>query len=1334
MALLAQNVNLGTGTTLHYKLVDDIDLNNMEWTPIGTALSTTAFKGTFDGNGHTIRGLKIFFGNEGAPYGYDVAGLFGVVDGGTVKNVGIINCNIDIGSSNLGLLTVGALAGMVNDGIVQNVYVTGTIMMYPYGSSTTSVGGLIGTATNTEISQSAANASVTAGATSSTSDHTPVGGLVGVMSSGTLTDSYAAGTVAASRPWNASNPILAYAGGLVGAVEDVKIDRCHATTRVSASFSNPNELSAESIFGGLVGTATLDGSAHGIENSYAAGSVSDTSEGGSNGAKLGGLIGALDIGNGATLKNSYAYNDGIYSPSTPGGLIGTLSSSGTFNESDIANCYWRSDLATAGIADVGSLTIDQSTRAKGLTKTEFLSSAAFTGWGFADTWCYTSMDNGDRPHLQAFFGADTNTLNLDTIGLSRNRNIRLVPGESISVDLVAIPMFSLTDASFAEAEVATSNLEYIINNRTITISAPSDAVNWTYDYDLRLAAGGAPSYTTIPLTIEVYGGNPAPDYFTSADILAVSATTNGVKRDAVSEDATTWMLEIATTDTSLSSVPVSFDIYEGATVSPDSPLDFSGGPVAVIATAPDGVTQKTYTLKAEQLSNSTAISGITVTTNADNETYSVTENTPGAWGVSLPNTRLDSVSVDITLSDDKATINPTDLSNIDLSTPLSFTVTAEDGTVASHTLTAVPLSNATAPTSIAVSADAIERSANSPLASSPDHYQLVLPYGTPLNAVYYSFTLPQGAMLDAPPEMPLDFSAGLPQGFRVLAEDGITSADYYLLVVNAPSNIATANGFSVTLDGTVYAAELQSGNSYLITLPLGTDLTAVNLDIALPDGATVQPAGPIDFSNGPVTITVTAQDGTTTMTYTLEIRTKAPVTSGDVVAEFYVRNVPLAPMKAGESADVYIEWKGMTDSLSPDKPARSRDVYPDPMPVVSWDILPPEGGGNWNVIVSADPDNPFSAHLSVIAGGAQSGRERYRVVVHMKQSKGDETLYEETYSRGFYVGDPFPVVVVLSPSAQDEIDRVNAILARSDVEIIPGNHQETIPAHILDLLTEHLRNYLVTYASRSNGDGCGEQFTATRAGYAPNRTSFEFTTTAVSDDETLEMFILEDIETIRMAEKEPEPEALPECFDCTDKFSANIELDLTKLPASADGKIVMVPMSYTVTIQSDDMNDFYDPGRAWDIIENPVAHLDDIFDVLVLHKRIHEGAMEGWYTRLVRGVAQPQEAYDAGMLKVWSDKTERSLTITLGYYVINYHGESFVVKGPRNEAVSGDEIGYIILPDGLRNDTLIDPLWTNVWRGEGGTGSSSGGGGGCAAGAGVAVAIAALALLPLVRR
>ena len=97
----AADVNAGTGAQLmKVILMNDIDMKDVTvWTPIGNGIfnGTTsgstqhaasyegaAFQGSFDGQGHSIRNFKMVADLEGEG---KVFGLFGILDGATVKNL-----------------------------------------------------------------------------------------------------------------------------------------------------------------------------------------------------------------------------------------------------------------------------------------------------------------------------------------------------------------------------------------------------------------------------------------------------------------------------------------------------------------------------------------------------------------------------------------------------------------------------------------------------------------------------------------------------------------------------------------------------------------------------------------------------------------------------------------------------------------------------------------------------------------------------------------------------------------------------------------------------------------------------------------------------------------------------------------------------------------------------------------------------------------------------------------------------------------------------------------------------------------------------------------------
>ncbi len=107
-------------------LENDIDLENKTWTPIGQT-GATQFLGTFDGNGHTIKNLKIDSSAQtGGTYS---SGLFGWIerqgeDAGylmAVKNLTIDNANVK-GNHNVAVIA-GYLIGTIDNCHVKNATV-----------------------------------------------------------------------------------------------------------------------------------------------------------------------------------------------------------------------------------------------------------------------------------------------------------------------------------------------------------------------------------------------------------------------------------------------------------------------------------------------------------------------------------------------------------------------------------------------------------------------------------------------------------------------------------------------------------------------------------------------------------------------------------------------------------------------------------------------------------------------------------------------------------------------------------------------------------------------------------------------------------------------------------------------------------------------------------------------------------------------------------------------------------------------------------------------------------------------------------------------------------
>lgn len=152
------------------KLTADIDLENEEWTPIGT--QANAFAGIFDGGGHTVSNLYI---NQ--PSRSDV-GFFGYTRDGEIRNLTIENADVT------GYLDVGAVAGTPYTSKYTNITLAGTVKVEGYSY----VGGMLGK--NAYADLTGLTVDVTAGSyvkAESQNYRSYVGGVVGFMGEGNIT-------------------------------------------------------------------------------------------------------------------------------------------------------------------------------------------------------------------------------------------------------------------------------------------------------------------------------------------------------------------------------------------------------------------------------------------------------------------------------------------------------------------------------------------------------------------------------------------------------------------------------------------------------------------------------------------------------------------------------------------------------------------------------------------------------------------------------------------------------------------------------------------------------------------------------------------------------------------------------------------------------------------------------------------------------------------------------------------------------------------------------------------------------------------------------------------
>ena len=248
LAGIAKLVNEGT-VTFEDKTVyldNDLDLAGIEWISIGTGRGGLnddkpyCFCGTFDGQGHVISNLysrdSLLVANEDNVRNLYRTGLFGNVNGGEIRNLGVLDADVSIDSNDVSAAGEAILVDFLVNGKITNCWTTGKIASGSYLEK--NIGGIVGvTLRKCTISGCYSTATLTGNFANSGGYYDPnlylppetIGGIVGARFDGnlTVTDCWFGGKIVV-------NSILAAVGGIVGYTDDQlglgTVNNCMVTT------------------------------------------------------------------------------------------------------------------------------------------------------------------------------------------------------------------------------------------------------------------------------------------------------------------------------------------------------------------------------------------------------------------------------------------------------------------------------------------------------------------------------------------------------------------------------------------------------------------------------------------------------------------------------------------------------------------------------------------------------------------------------------------------------------------------------------------------------------------------------------------------------------------------------------------------------------------------------------------------------------------------------------------------------------------------------------------------------------------------------------------------
>lgn len=559
-----------------------------------------------------------------------------------------------------------------------------------------------------------------------------------------------------------------------------------------------------------------------------------------------------------------------------------------------------------------------------------------TGGNGTTTKTYTLIVNRgiDLSNLTASSGTFNNSFSFNTTSY----NLTLASTtSSITLTPTLLDNASTVTVNGVATTSATASASISIPKGTTTavpvVVTAADGIT-TKTYTVNVIRPLSPNANLSGLTVTGASGSLSPTTFSPNTITYsfsnVAFTVSSLNITPTLQDANASSLKI-----------------NGTTVSSGSaqavPLNVGSNSINVVVVAEDGTTTKTYTINVNRIAASTNanLSGLSLTStpstsispffNANTTSYTATV----LFSVT-------SIRVTTTLSDSKSTmkVNGVSTANNSQSSPINLNVginyididvTAEDGSTKTYTITVTrsAASNVATLNGLSLSVGSLSPA----FATGTTSYSSSVLFSTtsitvtPTRTNAYATIKVNGVnVTSGSPSSSINLNVGSNTITVVgTAENGTTTATYTITVTrNAAANVATLSGLTIsagTLSPTFstattsYTASVLFANSTINITPTRTNAYAtikvngVNATSGSP--STVN----LSVGSNTISVVVTAEDGTTTTTYTITVTRGVAETVSSLSAITTSPSFTLSPTFATATTSYSISVPNTTSTI-----------------------------------------------------------------------------------------------------------------------------------------------------------------------------------------------------------------------------------------------------------------------------------------------------------------------------------------------------------------------------------------------------------------------------------
>ncbi|SHJ21432.1 PKD domain-containing protein [Pseudozobellia thermophila] len=458
--------------------------------------------------------------------------------------------------------------------------------------------------------------------------------------------------------------------------------------------------------------------------------------------------------------------------------------------------------------------------------------------------------------------------------------------DTVTVEVIPPDRVPVTGISVSQAAPGATGAQRQLVATVLPENATDPSVTWSSGDDTIATVDGNGILTGLSAGTVTITATSVSDPEISGSVLVEITEVSLQSANDIETFALNGQIETATIDTEAHTVsvtvpegtplnvaPVMLTVSEGATVAPGllQVRDFNS-PVQYTVTSGNG-TEQVWTVTANVLAlpvagdaniTSFALPGQN-SSDIDTENHTITVNVTDGTNLN--------VAPQVLEISPGATVTPAIGQVQDFSGAVTYTVSPETGTPQIWTVN-VTVSQSTGSDQNAITGFALPVQ-NSVAINDVNHTITVnVPNGTDLNVVPSQLDISTGANIEPGPASQQDFSQ--PVNYTVTAENGNPQV-WTVNVVTETSSEKSIDSFVINgISGTI------NGTDISVTLPFGTDVTALSPEIDFfGQSVAPSPGTPTDFTND-VVYTVTAEDNST-LDYTVSVTIEANTNTEPVV-------------------------------------------------------------------------------------------------------------------------------------------------------------------------------------------------------------------------------------------------------------------------------------------------------------------------------------------------------------------------------------------------------------------------------------------------------------------